>query len=1530
MYKNRKFNKNAKSAKDAKPPTSNENKRPLLSIDEDASVKFPRTSLSLGMSQRKTQSSKTVVAADVCMLVEEGRNSEENIPASQEATQRYLSQRSTIAATLGRTQSRNTSVRPPRSYFELLLIKSGVLLDEADNFVLSCDHISFVSKFREVFVKCGNSVENVEMFKTGFSDSLSPKCKYSLKLLTGCTISVPGNDAVYQSHDSMIANFLMIDFLCESVVDILLQKISEAAKQRQPIFLANGTVPLLPLLLAQLRYVSQTHSTKIFEHISSIFKAASEPARQDIILSSEFVLHFNKHDDFVKLLTENLPSSRDLLSTTTIQALTNLNLGQDMQRELRQRVLDYIKDDGFNNTSLPLLVKFLLKYLIESSDESVNELVTTTRQILVGRLNTPMESSTQTDLFNVIEQGLIRSKKYYKFWQKSLSSLPGTFRSLDFIILLKLLHIKGDNYMYIQNILRRRIKMEQISVDIFVEMNSNYAAVLEQHTHILMQLIYDFLREKNKTVADFAKASFGVLFKMCESIQRSILKKLLHLTCDRSTQNLTNIALELLRDLQRKYRAEIQNWGTLLMPLLDSLNEMTLSQTRLAMEVLCSIAFPPPPLSECTVLQDQLDMLIKKQIINHSKHIKKQGIIGSVQLIDCMARIEDTIIEHDDFDTSYSNASSLPDGRGKMAANFIMLVESAALHCPESLALFYDELASSCMCTPSERDTCTQLDKPYLIWLCDVMTYYFQNSFVAEHAPSTVLGINLTHQKCINTIEDTANMEESEVPTIAINIAELVLKPGSVSSSSILILAPLFNLVRSLHLQRYQGSLEQINALLGCAMVLPSFFDESNSDAIFYDYDEQLQKSILDIYFHCVNWMRETVSSFTTQQEEMIRCKVLQRLSELIETEKKLRLLLEKAPAGYLPPQAQFITSNTKLSGEKSKGRGRPATRPKAAQQKENNDKDLNSESIVFNDTHVGNVTNPGNATNAGNVSIKLANIGRSKSSELKKKFDVLYGPREIYRQMDSDIMLILREELVIKHQLPTEDIGKRIGLLEFRFILYDLVCKLESITGAQKVQSELPLQYVAKPEYFMYDLSKFLQTILQSMSELSKEISAQLDRVKHVYSNGDLFTTEFNYIKVCFNLCIRLFAVFFSWPQFHDDNSIEALLKDSLLVLLDDSKRKSMCKKSISDISAAAFDVILRYENSIVDLKTAVYLHDLLNILKRFSQKNSTEKSSVLEQRKLLLEKQEKDIRSLCKKFLHRKWFSYEGVAEKGALCNIYLDVLVKGFLKNSDFRRLSNILLAVMEECKHLKGKDNALKSFPNFKIANFPLLFRIMCETTISHLHELVNKSNAYEGDQMKMWEKSCELFNMLLEIVKSLEVPRNYQIFLKSAHEYIKLILQHGLRVVDQLLRNEPGRCSEFLKSLQTITRFLHTLCCHSKALRNTAIIGQIPALRETVETLVFRVKAVMAANKCSAVFTMGNLKNKDLHGDEILTQSTIVSEASRGDSDEDIPDDDESVDETVFGEEETTNSTKESAGSSTNNDRSKSSSRSKCF
>lgn len=48
---------------------------------------------------------------------------------------------------------------------------------------------------------------------------------------------------------------------------------------------------------------------------------------------------------------------------------------------------------------------------------------------------------------------------------------------------------------------------------------------------------------------------------------------------------------------------------------------------------------------------------------------------------------------------------------------------------------------------------------------------------------------------------------------------------------------------------------------------------------------------------------------------------------------------------------------------------------------------------------------------------------------------------------------------------------------------------------------------------------------------------------------------------------------------------------------------------------------------------------------------------------------------------------------------------------------------------------------------------------------------------------------------------------------------------------------------------------------------------IPTLRETVAQLMYKVQAALAANQCSSGFWAGNLKNKDLNGEEILSQVT---------------------------------------------------------
>lgn len=99
-----------------------------------------------------------------------------------------------------------------------------------------------------------------------------------------------------------------------------------------------------------------------------------------------------------------------------------------------------------------------------------------------------------------------------------------------------------------------------------------------------MQIINGFLRDKHKPVVDFARASCGYVvlkvirktlvymsissrsfFDISESVQKLVLKKLLELTCEKSNQNTTNFALQMMRDLWQLYPKILHNWGMLLL-----------------------------------------------------------------------------------------------------------------------------------------------------------------------------------------------------------------------------------------------------------------------------------------------------------------------------------------------------------------------------------------------------------------------------------------------------------------------------------------------------------------------------------------------------------------------------------------------------------------------------------------------------------------------------------------------------------------------------------------------------------------------------------------------------------------------------------------------------------------------------------------------------------------------------------------------------------------------------------------------------
>ena len=99
-------------------------------------------------------------------------------------------------------------------------------------------------------------------------------------------------------------------------------------------------------------------------------------------------------------------------------------------------------------------------------------------------------------------------------------------------------------------------------------------------------------------------------------------------------------------------------------------------------------------------------------------------------------------------------------------------------------------------------------------------------------------------------------------------------------------------------------------------------------------------------------------------------------------------------------------------------------------------------------------------------------------------------------------------------------------------------------------------------------------------------------------------------------------------------------------------------------------------------------------------------------------------------------------------------------------------------------------------------------------------------------------------------------------------------------MDKLFKRNPGDCIGLLKDLQMSTRQLQHICSHSKLQKDVALSNHVPLMKKSLESFVFRVKAMLAVNwdvngpdgsKMSHIFWVGNLKNRDLKGAEIVEE-----------------------------------------------------------
>lgn len=164
------------------------------------------------------------------------------------------------------------------------------------------------------------------------------------------------------------------------------------------------------------------------------------------------------------------------------------------------------------------------------------------------------------------------------------------------------------------------------------------------------------------------------------------------------------------------------------------------------------------------------------------------------------------ISQSSDLDRSYNTIEDLPTASLKEAAKYIGNVENnsflilslkilyhyaiyfadllitSSLNCPNHLALSFDELAAMFLARNkhiSELGASAPIvNRPFLNWLCDLITQYFQENFVIDEKSMTVAGLRLECLYELYSLDEVETETDGKV-SIAINISDPVLKPSA-------------------------------------------------------------------------------------------------------------------------------------------------------------------------------------------------------------------------------------------------------------------------------------------------------------------------------------------------------------------------------------------------------------------------------------------------------------------------------------------------------------------------------------------------------------------------------------------------------------------------------------------------------------------------------------------------------------------------------------------------------------------------------
>ncbi|XP_022353960.1 Fanconi anemia group D2 protein isoform X4 [Enhydra lutris kenyoni] len=1315
------------------------------------------------------------------------------------------------------------------SIFLKLLKTSGVILKtgESQN-QLTVDQVVFQKKLFQTLRKHPSYPKIIEEFVSGLESYIEDQDSFRSCLLS-CERLQDEEASISTSYSkSLIKLLLGIDILQPAIIKTLFEKLPEFLFEN-----VNSDGLNMPrLIISQLKWLDRIVDGKdLTTKLMQLISIAPLYLQHDFVTSLPEILGDSQHADVGKELSDLLMENT-ALTVPILDVLSSLRLDLKLLSRVRQLVMGKLLSVKLDD--LPVIIKFIL-HSVTAADalEVISELrekLDLQHCILPSRLQ-----ASQSKLKNKGQQS---------------SSGNQENNSQDCVILLF-------------DVIRSAVRYEKIISEAWIKAIENTASVSEHKTFDLAMLLIIYstntqtkkyiervLRNKIRSGCfqeQLLQSTFYihdlVLKDICPSIL-SLAQCLLH-SLDQSiilfgsllykyafkffdTYCQQEVVGALVTHICSGNEAEVDTALDVLLELVV----LNLSAMRLNAVFVKGILdyldnMSPQQIRKLFYILSTLAFSKQHEASSHIQDdmhlvIRKQlsSTIFKYKLIGIIGAVTMAGIMAAD----RSRSSNLTQGRTDLSneqctqvTSLLQLVHSCSERSPQASALYYDEFANLIQGG--------KLAPKALEWVGQTIFNDFQDAFVVDFCVFPV-GNYPFPVKALYGLEEYSSHDGIVINLLPLLFSQDFAKDGDRMTSkesdqklvSPLCLAPYFRLLRLCVEKQHNGNLEEIDGLLDCPIYLTDLDPGDRLESM----SVKEHSFMCSLIFLTLNWFREVVNAFCQQTPPEMKGKVLTRLKHIVELQRILEKYLAVTP-DYVPPLANFdletldVTPPTSATiSAKIRKQGKIGGKRKADGSKTSSPDTLSKEDSSECDPTPSN------------------------RSQLEKATEIV--------QLQPPELLFLLEDLSQKlENMLTPSVARRIPFLK---------SKGNRNIGFSHLHQRSAQEVARNIVQLLAPMCNHLENIHNYFQCLTAENQGVVDGPK-------MKVQEYHVMSSCYQRLLQIFHGLFAWSGFFQPENHNLLY--SALEVLTNRLKQGEPDQSLEELLRQSFNYLQNFSHSIPSFQCAIYLIRLLMVI--------LEKSTAPAQNK-------GKIASLARQFLCRVWPS--GEKEKNSLPTEQLHTLLSIYLEhtNSVLKAIEEIAGVGVPELIN-SPKDASSSTFPTLNRHTFVIFFRVMMaelEKTVKGLQAgTAADSQQIHEEKLLYWNMAVRDFSILINLIKVFDSRPVLHVCLKYGRLFVEAFLKQCMPLLDFSFRKHREDVLSLLETFQLDTRLLHHLCGHSKIHQDTKLTKHVPLLKKTLELLVCRVKAMLIFNNCREAFWLGNLKNRDLQGEEIVSQNSEESE-----------------------------------------------------